>query len=269
MKKAILVLVFIFVLSLLSVSQAAITTTGNVDPADPSTWTSNTTAYIGETGNGTMGITGGSDVIDKFGYVGFDDGSTGVITVDGSGSTWNNDSLYVGVSGNGTLNITDGGAVSNDDGFLGFFTGSGAATVDGPGSTWTNRGDLYVGLLGNGMLNITGGGVVSVARILTIDHFGGNDSFINMATGGMLALFGDADDSLAEFLGLIEGTDAIRYWDGSVLDWADITGAAYGIDYTLEYLTDGDLAGYTMLTVPEPGTVLFFGLGGLVLRRKR
>ena len=41
----------------------------------------------------------------------------------------------------------------------------------------------------------------------------------------------------------------------AVSGWSDITGAAYGADYTLSYWTDGNLAGYTVLTVgvvPEP-----------------
>ncbi len=65
----------------------------------------------------------------------------------------------------------------------------------------------------------------------------------------MLALSGDADDSLGEFLGLIDGTDAIRYWEPAISDWADIAGATTDDDYTLRYQTSGDLAGYTLLTV--------------------
>ena len=38
-------------------------------------------------------------------------GSTGTVTVDGTGSTWTNSGdLYVGYSGSGTLNITNGGS---------------------------------------------------------------------------------------------------------------------------------------------------------------
>ncbi len=75
-----------------------------------------------------------------------------------------------------------------------------------------------------------------------------------MASGGMLALDGIANVSLANFMDLIDGTDAIRYWDDSILEWADIINATYGDDYMLSYLTGGDLAGYTLLTVytPEP-----------------
>ena len=60
---------------------------------------------------------------------------------------------------------------------------------------------------------------------------------------------GDADDSLGQFFDLINGTDAIRYWDDAVMDWAPLTSAVNGVDYTLEYLTSGDLSGYTRLTV--------------------
>ena len=53
---------------------------------------------------------------------------------------------------------------------------------------WTNSGELDIG-------------------------FYGDDSFINLATDGKLALFGDGGGSLVEFLGLIDGTDAVRYGD--------------------------------------------------------
>jgi hypothetical protein len=110
-------------------------------------------------------------------------------------------------------------------------------------------------------LDITDGGLVSVHGTLTIDPNLKGDSFINIATGGMLALYGDADNSLSQFFNLISGTDAIRYWDATVEDWAPLTSATYGDDYTLEYLTSGELAGYTLLTVgtlivPEPSSLV-------------
>ncbi len=95
-------------------SHAAITTTGDVDPANPSDWTSYTAGYIGETGDGTLDVNDGSDINGRYGYIGKDSGSTGAVTVDGNGSTWTNSrSLYVGSSGNGTLDITSGGMVSS------------------------------------------------------------------------------------------------------------------------------------------------------------
>ena len=98
-----------------------------------------------------------------FGFIGDFSGSTGVVTVDGAGSTWTNSAdLNVGAAGNGTLTIRNGGAVSNGYGFIGSDSGStGAATVDGAGSTWTNSADLYVGYSGSGTLTIRNGGTVS------------------------------------------------------------------------------------------------------------
>jgi T5SS/PEP-CTERM-associated repeat protein/autotransporter-associated beta strand protein len=233
------------------------------------TWIlSGTNSYSGDTivDGGQLEITGGGSVTDSSrGYIGLSTGSTGAVTVSGTGSagnpsTWNSGQLNVGAEGDGTLNITDGGLVTNSNGYIGEFTGStGAVTVSGTDSagnpsTWTNSGQLRVGNSGNGTLDITDGGLVSVGDQLTIEGVDG-DSFLNMATGGMLALYGgNADDSLSQFLDLVLGTKAIRYWDSSLADWAPITVATPGEDYTLEYLTTGDLAGYTLLTVGQlPG----------------
>ena len=257
--------------------RAGISTTGDVQPANPDTWTANTYSYIGNSGNGTLNIAGGGVVSSSHeGYIGHGVGSIGQVAVDGPGSIWTNGNrLYVGDEGSGTLDITSGGAVINTTSYVGRSFGStGVVTVDGPGSTWTNSDDeddddyVCIGYEGSGMLNITNGGLVSIAETLTIDASNERQSFVNMASGGMLALSGEADESLFDFLGLINGTDAIRYWDDSISDWADITGATYGQDYTLSYLTEGDLAGYTTLTVtavPEPTTLALLLLGLLVL----
>lgn len=267
--------VIIILISLAGSAGATITWSGDVDPADPSAWDLSTAGYIGKTGNGTMGITGGDAVSNGYGYIGFNSGSTGEVTVDGANSTWtDNGELIIGYSGNGTLNITGGSAVSNNSwGYIGFNSGStGKVTVDGVNSTWANNSSLRVGDHGSGTLEISNGGLVSVAGLLTIDYHGNGDDFINMSTGGMLALHGDGDDSIVDFLGLAQGTGAIRYWDSSIARWADITGATYGLDYTLEYLTVGELAGYTMLTVgtvPEPGMMALFCAGGLIALRSK
>ncbi len=235
-------------------SHAAIVTTGDVDPDDPGTWTRNTSGHIGYMADGTMDIDNDSDVSNYYSYIGYHSSLMGAVTVDGAGSTWtSNGVLNVGYKGNGTLDITSGGTVSNSRGYIGYSPRStGAVTVDGGGSTWANGGEFFVGRYGNGTLNITADGLVSVAETLTIDYDENGDGFINMATGGMLALDGDGHGSLGDFLAMISGTDAIRYWDG--LDWAHITSATLGSDYTLSYSDTGDLAGYTVLTVntPEP-----------------
>jgi T5SS/PEP-CTERM-associated repeat protein len=222
---------------------------------DGSQWNNSSEMVVGSAGQGTLSIEGGGLVSNTFSYLGSLPGSTGVATVSGANSQWDSsDFLAVGLLGKGTLNIEAGGTVSNTFGYLGYLPNStGVARVSGSGSQWQSFNDIYVAHYGAGTLKITGGGLVSVAETLTIDFDTNGDGFINMSTGGMLALFGEADDSLAEFLDLIDGTDAIRYWDAGIADWANITGATYGNDYTLSYLTAGDLTGYTLLRVGMVG----------------
>jgi T5SS/PEP-CTERM-associated repeat protein len=248
-----------------------------------STWTNSRFLSVGYSGSGTLNITNGGVVSNGvvsgiYGQIGSNSSSTGEVTVDGAGSTWTSHyGLYVGRSGSGTLNITDGGVVKSYGqigGNIGSCSGStGQVTVDGTGSTWTNGRKLTVGDSGSGVLTITDSGLVSVVGQLMIDYDGDGDSFVNMGTGGMLALEGEADDSIGQFLGLVGGTDAIRYWDGGA--WSHISGAMAGTDYTLEYLTGGELDGFTMLTVmtavPEPSTIalILLGIGALLVVRRR
>lgn len=237
-----------------------------------SSWNNSSSLFVLD----TLRVEAGGQVSSAHGYV---DGylDKGAATITGAGSIWTNSaSLNVGYSLSGLLRIRDGGQVSSINGSIGGYYGNptGRVIVTGAGSVWTNSDLLYVGENGSGALDVESRGLVRVGGRLTIDRYGEGDSFVNMATGGMLALFGDGDDSLTQFLDLVYGTDAIRYWDSAVGDWAPLTDAIYGVDYTLEYQTAGDLAGFTVLTVgvvPEPATAVLLAialLGGLA-RRKR
>ncbi|MBN1911855.1 MAG: PEP-CTERM sorting domain-containing protein [Pirellulales bacterium] len=227
-----------------------------------SSWGNDHAFDVGLAGNGTLEITRGGVVASSESGIGISLNSNGLARVDGAGSTWTNTyQLIIGEFGTARLEITRGGTVSNLDGSIGYeSTSSGSVKVDGIGSTWTNHNCLFVGdyCYGSGTLEITNGGLVSAFGGLRIDDDADGDSYINIATGGMLALYGNAQASLDDFLGLANGTDAIRYWDNSISNWAHITGAVRDTDYTLTYLADGDLAGYTLLTVgtvPEPNTI--------------
>ena len=154
-----------------------------------------------------------------------------------------------GYRGNGSLTIKDGIEIKSASGCLGYHAGSsGTATVSGVGSTWAIQNDLVIGDQGTGELNVIHGGLVTVFS-LEVDCDGDGDSFINMSTGGMLALEGDMGDSVTSFFNRVRAAEAIRWWDTSIHDWALLTTAELGTGYTLEYLTEGDLAGYTLLTV--------------------
>ncbi len=140
---------------------AGVTTMGNVEPADPLTWTSSTNVYVGNSADGTMEVNSGTTITSNYSYIANDAGVTGVVTVTGSGSTWTHDRLRIGNEGIGTLDILSGGNVTSELGILGDdSTGIGTVTVTGSGSTWTND-YLTIGDYGIGTLNILNGGNVT------------------------------------------------------------------------------------------------------------
>ncbi len=172
-----------------------------------SNWTNNggSALCVGYSGNGMLSISNGGAVSNSGGYIGAYNGSSGTVTVDGTGSSWTNAGpLYVGGgdyscyygSGNGTLSITNGGAVSSVGGYIGYGTASsGAVTVDGPGSIWTNSGSLYLGgdnnYGGAGTLSITNGGTVSVTAQTYVGWLDGSTGAIQFgASGGTLTTQG-------------------------------------------------------------------------------
>jgi T5SS/PEP-CTERM-associated repeat protein len=137
-----------------------------------STWTNGYGLYVGNLGSGTLSISAAGTV--RYGasafdtYVGYGPGSSGVVTVDGSGSYFINYSLHVGELGSGTLSVTNGGVVRNYQGCsdtIGNGLGSsGYASISGTGSGWLCYGGLYVGNLGSGTLSIDNGGTVTVVN---------------------------------------------------------------------------------------------------------
>jgi T5SS/PEP-CTERM-associated repeat protein len=164
----------LYLASPLSHARAAITPAGDVSPANPSSWTSGTEAYIGNTASGALTVDGGSALLSYHGYLGYGSSATGVVNVVGSGSTWANTALEVGKDGSGLLSITNGGSVTSSvNSYLGYGSDStGIVTVDGAGSTWTNGRYLYVGFGGTGTLNITNGGSVSVTDTTYVSYAG-------------------------------------------------------------------------------------------------
>ena len=133
-----------------------------------SKWTNNSDLTVGREGNGTLTITAGGQVISNHyafiagNFLGYQGGS-GVVTVDGIGSSWQTAGLLdlgnLG-SGSATLNITHGAHVSNSVAVIGFYS-PGAVFVDGIGSELTSSEGVIVGWSGHGTLQITGGATVN------------------------------------------------------------------------------------------------------------
>ena len=207
-------------------------------------WTNSGKLYVGYSGTGILSIQNGGQVSNTTGYLGYNSGSSGTATVDGTNSKWTNQGqyLYVGYSGTGTLNIQNGGQVSNNysDGYLGYSSGSsGTATVDGLNSNWTNLRYLYVGNSGTGILNIRNGGQVSnnydgylgyesgSRGTATVDGTGSkwtNYSFLyvgNSGTGTLNIQNGGQVSNTTGYLGYNSGSSGTVTVDGTNSKWTN------------------------------------------------
>lgn len=141
---------------------------------------------IGFEDSGSLLITNGAVVNSFRGYIGYGSGSTGIVTVTGSGSVWSNsNSLILGEDGASELVITNGGAVYNSDAMLcASSDGTCSATVSGHDSLWVSSDRL--GLYGSD-LTVFDGGTVTVGD--SLDVFSGE---IRLASGGRIDVAGDA-----------------------------------------------------------------------------
>lgn len=120
--------------------------------------------YVGNTGTGSLLISGGGTVDNAFFVsIGENAGVHGTVTVTGTNSLLHGQtSLYVGWEGKGWLTVADGGRVNSGTGGVGALGGSeGSVTVTGEGSMWNNSSALFVGQSGVGELLISDGGGVS------------------------------------------------------------------------------------------------------------
>jgi T5SS/PEP-CTERM-associated repeat protein len=135
-----------------------------------STWSSKGPLSVGVSGHGSLLITNGGRVSSTAnsgntdgGMIAVNAASTGVVTVEGAGSTWTTDqSFFVGYQGGGTLSVVDRGSIHSSGGFLGMnSTATGLVTVQGTGSQWASDNLIWIGYVGAGRLSITGGGSVT------------------------------------------------------------------------------------------------------------
>ena len=131
----------------------SVTATGDVNPVPTpnpvAAWdVGGTTLQVGDTGTGSLTVSGGGALTSQDANIANDFGSQGSVTVTGAGSSWSNTgALSVGNFGDGTLLIEEGGAVSvGTDLFVADeWVGSGSVTVTGGGSTLDVGGAIYVG----------------------------------------------------------------------------------------------------------------------------
>lgn len=171
------------------------------------------TIIVGSSGNGTMTIEAAGNVQNtSYAQIGGNTGSVGLVTVTGTGSTWENGAeIYVGFQGMGTLQILAGGTVTNTDASIaGGIGADGSAVVVGGGATWTNTGELTVGDGGEGALTIDAGGTVT-SSLARIGMFNTGDGTATVTGGGATW----TNDNLA--VGYLGGTGELTVQQGGAV----------------------------------------------------
>ena len=160
---------------------------------------------VGNSGSGTLSITDGGSVSNLV-YSGYSDcyignasGSTGMVTVDGSGSTLTNGgSLYVGGSGSGTLNIYNGSNVSAGDTYVGLNTGSTGTIGFGANGGTLSTQSLFAApsqLTGIGTINARG--LVSDINLVLDEIHGLTQTITLNNTSINLNMIGDSNSTYA------------------------------------------------------------------------
>lgn len=222
----------IFVAGTIAPAMAEITVEGEVSPPGIDDGTASGVTVGGDfrqSGTGSITIDNGSDLTTSspspYGEIAPLSGSTGTVTVTGSGSTWRLEGtdtqtdgignfgdgafLTVGRGGTGTFNITDGGKVTIDAsgatlgrlipglsfpaGFqIGRNVGSnGIVNIDGAGSELKVISDFAygrIGYRGHGKMNITNGGRLTFSGInsdLNVG-IGAGTGVLNVKSGGQV-----------------------------------------------------------------------------------
>jgi T5SS/PEP-CTERM-associated repeat protein len=147
---------------------------------------------IGDSASGELQISAGGVILNRYGLIGFQSGSSGAVTVAGSSASWTNSvHLIVGDHGTGELTIADGGAVSDENGWIGYWPGAdGTVSVIGDGSSWTHSDELVVGATAAAVLNITDGGTVSAATIGRVGMDPGADGVVTVSGAGSILTSG-------------------------------------------------------------------------------
>jgi T5SS/PEP-CTERM-associated repeat protein len=215
---------------------------------------------VGNLGNGSLNVAAGASVnMTGDAALAYSAGSSGMVSLNGTGANLTAGGVDVGESGSATLNITNGGTVTtgNDANHIALQASSiGTVTVDGAGSKWISQSSVDVGVNGTGRMDITGGGQVSDAEgqvgldtgsfgEVTVD--GPGSSWVN---GGGVGIGFEAPGVVS-----VSGGGNVSCNDVDILDGAVIVN---GNDSRWTIATDlalGTEPGLSTLTITDGGQV--------------
>lgn len=115
--------------------------------------------------------------------LGYNAGSSGTVSLQGVGTTWNNAGiLNVGNGGTGTITLGNGTIASSGTTYLGGASGASGFLTVGPAASYTATGTLFVGYGGHGEVNASDNGQVTSQQVSVADGIGSTGA-INLSTG--------------------------------------------------------------------------------------
>ena len=213
---------------------------GNVNSADPSTWTTGTTAYVGQTSYGKIVVEGGTAIYSANAHIGTNTGITGEATISGAGSSWtlSGTGVWVGNNGIGTLTVESGATftspkatnVGNGSAANGTIVVSGSGTVYNTGTFVAGNSDngdrSQIGIYGTGTVEITGGAKYNDnVYACYLGRYGSGNGTINVDGAG-------SEYHVQHYVDIgYEGTGAMNITNGGKAqtnDWFSVGGSTGG-----------------------------------------
>ncbi len=178
-------------------AQAAVVTEGAIYPnANDSFWTTGGSefypAIIGDGGDGSVSMDGGSTLVNIQTRVGNTVGHHGELELTGSGTTWTtNGEQYFGYSGSAEVSITDGAQVSGGATTVANNSQSTATVLVRGSGSQLSASSLVVGNNGTGTLNVTDGGKVVTSGDFTVQGGTGTGTVnLGISSNAVLAQIG-------------------------------------------------------------------------------
>lgn len=200
-------------------ASAAIVTTGDTSQSysgdGNATWnTGLSLLLIGNTSNGQLVISDGSDVFSALTSLGDNAGGVGTASLSGEGSTLNGNTLEVGHLGEGHLELGQGAGVTYARVFFAYESGSrGVGAITGSQSVLTSGGQAWIGRHGNAAIDVLEGGRISTGGIV-LGRYADGSGMLRVHNGASGTNFGTAYIGL-EGDGTLEVSQGGRYVSGS------------------------------------------------------
>jgi T5SS/PEP-CTERM-associated repeat protein len=142
---------------------------------------------VGDTGAGTLAVTGGGSATDSFAIVGNQAGSSGTAVISGTDANWWNDgALTVAQNGAGSVLVQNDGTFSAEDLYAGVAAGaSGSFIVSGPGSNASIAQSMLIGESGNGTVTVQDAATVWLGAAAIVGELIGGEGILSVSGGSV------------------------------------------------------------------------------------